>query len=285
MEAGSFSVKRIASDRETVGMLFPDWLADVLSDEKAYVYAADDNKNSLTAGAGIFTLSGREKNLAIIHYCSVLGAYRNMGLGSMIVESMIKALKKNGIEYVIYRELSGDHVRLLDSYRFAVKNSFKPVISNGYLMYYDADRLALKLSSKLYPKDAKSPEVINDAKDQRIAEYNKNAQNPFLKIRPGSYDPGLSVFYSKEGSIMGFCPARKNGERAIVDDIYISPSISDPEIYERLLTGSLTLVVMDAVARDICIQAVNEEKLGTIRKILGKERELYPMIELIRRLD
>lgn len=279
------SYRRITANKDMLAMLFPSGILDALSNTNTYVYGAIESQRRSLVGACILSISEKIPKAAIIHYCAVSDRYMRNGIGSGLVETAAKNLKTIGINYLIYREVNQRQEPLLNSYRFATHNEFMPGAVQEHILYYKIADLSSNQKLLAMKGKLRNIEQIEDSKDERITRFNKNSNNGFYSIRRNDYVPKFSGFYVEKGNIKGSCKVFVDKDTVIINDIFMAPDLTDLEAYEMLLYNSVLSIILGADIEEVCIQAVGEDKIQEVKRLLGDPVNELPALELIRYLN
>lgn len=278
------SYRRITYNKDMLLMLFPAPIVESLEGTNTYVYGAIDEKKKSLVGACILSISDKISKAAILHYCAVSDKFGRSGIGSALLDTAAKNLKSIGVMYMIYREINEDQAPLINSFRFATHNSFLPGAVQEQLMYYNTSEITSN-SSFIEKKNAlKNIVKIEDPRDDRVRVFNEKQENSFFKIKRKDYAPQFSGFYVENNKIMGACKALIDENKVIINDIFISPSLLDITAYEMLLANSIINATEDANIDQVCIQAVGDERIIEVKRLLGEPDKELPALELIRYL-
>ncbi|MBQ7615125.1 MAG: GNAT family N-acetyltransferase [Butyrivibrio sp.] len=279
------SYRRITANKDMLAMLFPSAILDALNDTKTYVYGAIEAKRRSLVGACILSISEKIPKAAIIHYCAVSDRYMRNGIGSGLVDTAAKNLKTIGIDYLIYREVNQRHEPLLNSYRFATHNNFVPGAVQEHILYYKLEDLSSNQKLLSMKGCLRNIEKIEDTRDERVTRFNKSGTNGFYTIRRNDYAPKYSGFYMEKGNIKGSCKVFVDDDTVIINDIFMAPDLTDLNAYEMLLYNSVLSIIVDSDIEELCIQAVGDEKIQEVKRLLGEPANELPALELIRYLN
>ncbi len=278
------SYRRITYNKDMLLLLFPAPIVESLEGTNTYVYGAIDEKKKSLVGACILSISDKISKAAILHYCAVSDKFARSGIGSALLDTAAKNLRSIGVMYMIYREINDNPAPLINSFRFATHNEFLPGAVQEKLLYYNTSDISSN-SSFIGKKGAlKNIVKIENPRDDRVQKFNDNQENSFYKIKRKDYAPQFSGFYVEDNNIMGACKALIDENKVIINDVFISPSLLDITAYEMLLANSIITAAEDANIEEVCIQAVGDERIIEVKRLLGEPEKEVPALELIRYL-
>ena len=278
------SYKRITANKDMLLMLFPASVIESLENVNTYVFGAIENGRKSLVGACILSISEKISKAAILHYCAVSSKYCRSGIGSGLLDIAAKNLKNIGVQYLIYREINEEPTELINSFRFGTNNSFIPGAVQEQLMYYKTEDILNNHGFLAKKNGLRNVVKINDPRDDRIQKFNEKDGHGFFTIKRKDYAPEFSGFYVENDRIMGACKALLDEDKVIINDVFISPALLDMVAYEMLLENSVISAAEDENIREVCIQAVGEERIVEIKRLLGEPGKEVPALELIRYL-
>ncbi|MBE5826569.1 MAG: GNAT family N-acetyltransferase [Butyrivibrio sp.] len=267
--------KRIAiSKDETPGYL---------KGQNTCAYGIERTADNKLMGLVIYTLSEDLPGAVKLENLMIYEEFRGNGYGKELLNRSLESLKKAGVKYVIYREVSENAAELLESYNYAAANDFIPMVIDEKVLYYGIERLLSGKFSRLVPKMRDSLEKVvrlAGPGDECIVRLNERDDIGLFMIR-SSFDEQLSVFYLENNEVIGAAKAYREGKKVIVNNFFLDPSCDKREVFTALAVKFGISVTVDQDIEEVVFQSVGDDRYDELINLFGEADREYPAIEMV----